>query len=167
MLTCLTSRSYVEETKKIFIYSNVYRPFLSNLYVSCIMILWKPTCHSWVNVITEKASVTGGCYFDNFRYSQLLKISPIRWHFRFSHIVAYGVNVIQLYLRLGTNWIPSIPDNKVHGANMGPTWVLSAPDGRMLAPWTLLSGIFLQRCAVNPFNHLTWHLVMVSGLLAG
>ena len=21
------------------------------------------------------------------------------------------------------------PDNKVHGANMGPTWVLSAPDG--------------------------------------
>ena len=23
----------------------------------------------------------------------------------------------------------SIPDSKVHGANMGPTWVLSAPDG--------------------------------------
>ena len=22
-----------------------------------------------------------------------------------------------------------IPDNKVHGANMGPIWVLSAPDG--------------------------------------
>ena len=22
-----------------------------------------------------------------------------------------------------------IPDSKVHGANMGPTWVLSAPDG--------------------------------------
>ena len=33
------------------------------------------------------------------------------------------------------------PDSKVHGANMGPTWVLSAPDGPMLAPWTLLSGI--------------------------
>ena len=32
------------------------------------------------------------------------------------------------------------PDGKVHGANMGPTWVLSAPDGPMLAPWTLLSG---------------------------
>ena len=32
------------------------------------------------------------------------------------------------------------PDNKVHGANMGPTWVLSAPDGPMLAPWILLSG---------------------------
>ena len=32
------------------------------------------------------------------------------------------------------------PDSKVHGDNMGPTWVLSAPDGPMLAPWTLLSG---------------------------
>ena len=30
------------------------------------------------------------------------------------------------------------PDSKVHGANMGPIWVLSAPDEPMLAPWTLL-----------------------------
>ena len=27
-----------------------------------------------------------------------------------------------------------IPDNKVHGANMGPTWVLSAPDGPHIGP---------------------------------
>ena len=26
------------------------------------------------------------------------------------------------------------PDSKAHGANMGLTWVLSAPDGLMLAP---------------------------------
>ena len=32
------------------------------------------------------------------------------------------------------------PDSKVHGANMGPTWVLVAPDGPMLAQWTLQSG---------------------------
>ena len=25
--------------------------------------------------------------------------------------------------------LQSNPDSKVHGANMGPTWVLSAPDG--------------------------------------
>ena len=31
-------------------------------------------------------------------------------------------------------------DSNVHGANMGPTWDLSAPDGPMLAPWNLLSG---------------------------
>ena len=36
------------------------------------------------------------------------------------------------------------PDNKVHGANMGPTWVLSAPDGPHVVPRTLLSWNQLQ-----------------------
>ena len=31
-------------------------------------------------------------------------------------------------------------DNKVLGANMGPTWVLSAPGGPLVGPITLLSG---------------------------
>ena len=31
----------------------------------------------------------------------------------------------------------SVPDNKVHGANMGPTWVLSAPDGPHVGPMNL------------------------------
>ena len=29
------------------------------------------------------------------------------------------------------------PDNKVYGANMGPTWVLAAPDGRYVASMKL------------------------------
>ena len=29
------------------------------------------------------------------------------------------------------------PDIKVHGANMGPTWVLSAPDGAHVGPMNL------------------------------
>ena len=29
------------------------------------------------------------------------------------------------------------PDNKVHGANMGPTWDLSAPDGPHVGPMNL------------------------------
>ena len=32
------------------------------------------------------------------------------------------------------------PENVVYGANMGPTWVLPAQIGPMLAPWTLLLG---------------------------
>ena len=35
--------------------------------------------------------------------------------------------------RLNSN----IPDNKVHGANMRPTWVLSAPDGPHVGPVNL------------------------------
>ena len=35
----------------------------------------------------------------------------------------------------------SIPDNKVHGTNKGPTWVLSAPDRPHFGPMNLLSGM--------------------------
>ena len=42
-----------------------------------------------------------------------------------------------------------IPDNRVHGANMGPTWVLSAPDGPHLGSMNLairvLHGVSLVR----------------------
>ena len=31
----------------------------------------------------------------------------------------------------------NIPDSQVHGANMGPTWVLSAPDGPHVGPMYL------------------------------
>ena len=34
----------------------------------------------------------------------------------------------------------SNPDSKVHGANMGHTWVLSVPYGPHVGPWTLLLG---------------------------
>ena len=33
-------------------------------------------------------------------------------------------------------WV-NTPDSKVHGANMGPTWVLSAPDGPHVGPMNL------------------------------
>ena len=33
-----------------------------------------------------------------------------------------------------------IPDSKVHGANMGPTWILSAPDGPHIGPMNLAIG---------------------------
>ena len=31
-----------------------------------------------------------------------------------------------------------VPDSTVHGANMGPTWVLSAPDGPHVGPMNLV-----------------------------
>ena len=31
----------------------------------------------------------------------------------------------------------SVPDSKVHRANMGPTWVLPAPDGPHVGPMNL------------------------------
>ena len=40
----------------------------------------------------------------------------------------------------------SFPESKIHGANMGPTWVLSAPDGPHVGPmnfaiWVMINAI--------------------------
>ena len=43
-------------------------------------------------------------------------------------------------LKLCQSWTHKrhpIPDSKAHGANMGPTWVLSAPDGPQVGPMNL------------------------------
>ena len=57
-----------------------------------------------------------------------------------------------------------IPDNKVHGANMGPTWVLSAPDGPHVGPmglairdvalstWTVSHVVSLNICMLMQNN---------------
>ena len=43
-----------------------------------------------------------------------------------------------------TGVLCNIPDSKVPGANMGPTWFRQTQVGPMLAPRTLLSGIISQ-----------------------
>ena len=47
----------------------------------------------------------------------------------------------------------AIPDSKVHAANMGPTWVLSAPDGPQVGPMNLAIwdgiGLVLPEHSVN------------------
>ena len=49
----------------------------------------------------------------------------------------------------------SYPDNKVYGANMGPTWVLSAPDGPHVGPMNLV----IKAVASQDFDELThWSL---------
>ena len=39
------------------------------------------------------------------------------------------------YFSEGSKW--EYPDSKVHGANMGPTWLLPAPDGPHVGPMNL------------------------------
>ena len=45
------------------------------------------------------------------------------------------------------------PDGKIHGANMGPTWVLSAPGGSHVGPMNLDSWVYLQ---ANKFMELDY-----------
>ena len=39
------------------------------------------------------------------------------------------------------------PDINVHGANMGPTWVLAAPDGPQVGPMNLAIRVGLRNMA--------------------
>ena len=41
------------------------------------------------------------------------------------------------------------PDDKVHGANMGPTWVLSAPDGPYVGPMNLAIRVSIEITDIN------------------
>ena len=51
------------------------------------------------------------------------------------------------------------PDSKIHGTNMGPTWIMSAPDGPHLGPMNL---------AIRVANEISWkmcNLVVSMSLL--
>ena len=58
----------------------------------------------------------------------ILPLWDIRQFFNAKHIVKTSYST---YILFNANIFTLInfPDSKVHGANMGPTWVLSAPDG--------------------------------------
>ena len=46
------------------------------------------------------------------------------------------------------------PDSKVHGANMGPTWVLSAADGPHVGPMNLAIREMLMNIVRNMFSEI-------------
>ena len=52
------------------------------------------------------------------------------------------------------------PGSKVHGAKMGPTWVLSAPDGPHVGPMNLAIWVYLINDYITTWKHfrITGHL---------
>ena len=51
--------------------------------------------------------------------------------------MSYPLFVQQLERQQKKRELQDSPESKVHGANMGPTWVLSAPDGPDVGPMNL------------------------------
>ena len=47
------------------------------------------------------------------------------------------------------------PDSKIHGDNMGPTWVLSSPGGRHVGPMNLAIWESVIVCTSFPQRHLS------------
>ena len=71
--------------------------------------------------------------------------------------------IVMTFCRCGHKFIATYPDNKVHGAKMGPIWVLPAPDGPHLAPWTLLSG-YIHDAVVFSWNTFCVEFLEHSGI---
>ena len=66
-------------------------------------------------------------------------------------------NIFSLYcdFSLCHIFLQGVPDSKVHGANMGPTWVLSAPDGPHVGPMNLAIRGLLGRHSIATLKQLT------------
>ena len=79
------------------------------------------------------------------------------------------LNCIQLYLTSTPSTKLVLPESKVHGANMGPTWVLSAPDGPHVGPMNLAIRGDFESPSLTSFKLAgkIWHTSSVdSGALA-
>ena len=59
------------------------------------------------------------------------------------------------------------PDSKVHGANMGPTWVLSAPDGPHIGPMNLAIKVIHRTPLLSNISFLSVHISSYDVLLLG
>ena len=64
----------------------------------------------------------------------ILVICSLKWH-HISAMSKSGNSTVCFDSQAPHHW--NHPDSKVHGANMGPTWVLSAPDGPHVRPMNL------------------------------
>ena len=69
---------------------------------------------------------------------------------RMSVAFFYGCPIIKLHTLFQCN---DFSDSKVHGANMGPTWVLSAPDGPHVGPMSLAIRVDLRWAVGSVMDH--------------
>ena len=94
-------------------------------------------------------------HFTAFHYHQSSLCKTAHWHW--PHVNVWRVScgsvfnmllVLSIAFYFHHNIWGCIPDSKVHEANMGPFWGQQYQVGPMLAPWTLLSGMY----STGPFQ---------------
>ena len=68
-------------------------------------------------------------------------------------------NLMSVYEFLSATLAVNFPNSKVHGANMGPTWDLSAPDGPHVGPMNLAIRVVIRRSMLDRCE--TFHLIRI------
>ena len=100
------------------------------MFLSCFFVLL-PEIQIFLVYINTRDEKYGG-FWDH-----ALKDTVPRWYSppEKKRLTGWLLDIIPwdlIYVRPKLNGFPRlcvVPDTKVHGANMGPTWALSAPDG--------------------------------------
>ena len=93
------------------------------------------------------------------RYTILFEQESTMWfkieRFMQDTLSHYG-HILGNNLMLLWQILDHFPDNKVHGANMGPTWVLSAPDGPQVGPMNLAICVLVKDISGASYINMVW-----------
>ena len=121
-----------------------------------------------VLLVVLLCSSTGSVYYRTQGKRQLfLIVQNIKDIILYLHFPSYlNTYIAQVVEILPHGWcgpvhpsLQSILDSKAHGANMGPTWVLSAPDGPHVGPMNLAIGDILL-CLHSTIVHVWMHVMI-------
>ena len=118
---------------------SVNSPHKCQWHRALMFLLSAPWMNGWVN---NREAGDLRCHLTHYDVIVMLcknYVSPViqQWIY---HSQAWSHLCSDIFLIFVVYSCQDNPDSKVHGANMGSTWVLSAQMGPMLAPWTLLLG---------------------------
>ena len=107
------------------------------------------TAWHWVCVSAAMLSNNKSCKFETLCYVTITR-PMCYWNRSQKAIIKLGHSLYaMIILSLIPAWVSNNPDSKVHWANMGPTWVLSAPDGPHVGHVNLLSGYMPKNVGWN------------------
>ena len=125
------------------------------LVVTIILISTKVSVLSLSFVCNFSALTKQECIYDSNHFVKWDAINTLEFGFEFESVIIKFPSVSPFIIK--TVWYPVIkhPDNKVHWANMGPTWVLSAPVGSHVDPMNLVIRAYMLDSVTNTERIIT------------
>ena len=108
-----------------------------------LWVAWCQLTERWLDANFVVTGGTGGCRYENLKTPGAASDDEV------------GMTMMTT---LDIQWLAChrlYPDSKVHGANMGPTCVLSAPDGPHVGPMNLAIMIFCPGSYTDLLNQMS------------
>ena len=153
----------------------VFRCFISRKYIQVIIIRHNILSYSYVYSSNVKKWLLYHT-FDAYRYRRCYKVpckNLVGWRYKLHFLYILKIKCVTHWaakifhsvqnLREIKKILRDLPGGKVHEANMGPTWVLSALDGPHVGPINLAIRAIPPNTVIPSLNTLPcWLLVWTS-----